>query len=172
MIDEIRRQFDLAWALAEVHLDALVEQDYLWEPAPLCWTVWPDSVGTWRADFSDVEPTPIPVPTIAWLTWHIDFWWSAAIAALAGQQPRPATDVTWAGSGTAAASRLYALADEWRHVLTDRSSEDLSVPATFPWSAVDGRTVADTMLWVTVELTKNIAEIGQLRLLRAAMSAA
>ncbi len=38
----------------------------------------------------------------------------------------------------------------------------------FPWDDDAGRTVADTVLWVTVELTKNIAEIGQLRLLRAA----
>ena len=32
-----------------------------------------------------------------------------------------------------------------------------------------GYTVAHTVLWVNIELTKNVAEIGQLRLLRAAV---
>jgi hypothetical protein len=31
-----------------------------------------------------------------------------------------------------------------------------------------GRFVAHTALWVNIELTKNISEVGQLRLLRAA----
>jgi hypothetical protein len=45
--------------------------------------------------------------------------------------------------------------------------EDLAQASSFPWAADAGRTIAHTALWVNVELTKNIAEIGQLRLLRA-----
>ena len=41
-------------------------------------------------------------------------------------------------------------------------------PSTALKLAYAGLAVADTVLWVTVELTKNAAEIGQLRLLRAA----
>jgi hypothetical protein len=63
-----------------LHLSALAEDDFLWQPAPLCWTVRPDPSGIWRPDWADT----------------------------------------------------------------------------------------DTVLWVAVELTKNVAEIGQLRLLRAA----
>jgi len=36
------------------------------------------------------------------------------------------------------------------------------------WRVGADRTVAHTALWVNLELTKNIAEIGQLRLSRAA----
>ena len=169
MIDEIRRQFDIAWALAELHLDALCEPDFLWEPTVLCWTVRRDDAGTWHADFADVEPDPAPVPTIAWLTWHIDFWWSAAIAAVNGQELPSPEAVTWPGSGEAAVARIRELADDWRDTLPRL---DLTQAAMFPWAADAERTVADTALWVTVELTKNAAEIGQLRLLRAAMSAA
>ncbi|PRC41968.1 DinB family protein [Mycobacterium sp. ITM-2017-0098] len=170
MIDAMRRQFDLAWALTDLHLAELGEVDMFWEPAAVCWTVRRDDAGQWRADFADVEPDPVPVPTIAWLTWHIDFWWSAAIDAVAGRVPRGAADVTWAGSGSAAVARLRDLADEWRKLLATMSSVTLAEPVAFPWGAEDGRTVADTVLWVTVELTKNSAEIGQLRLLRAARS--
>lgn len=168
MIDEARRQFDLAWALTELHLGALTEEDFMWEPAELCWTVRRDDAGRWHADFADVEPDPVPVPTIAWLTWHIDYWWSAAIATLEGRVAPVATDVGWAGTGKDAVARLRALAEQWRHVLADLTAALLTEPAVFPWGAGQGRSVADTVLWVNVELTKNAAEIGQLRLLRAA----
>lgn len=165
MIDEVRRQFDVAWALTEFHLAALVEADFGWEPADLCWTVRCDASGRWRADFAEIEPDPVPVPTIAWLTWHIDFWWSAAIASLAGRTPAAPADVSWPGSGDAAVARIRDLAEQWRNTLPQLN---FGAPAVFPWGEDAGRTVADTALWVTVELTKNAAEIGQLRLLRAA----
>lgn len=165
MIDEIRSQFDLAWALADLHLAALVEDDFLWEPAPLCWTVRPDASRVWRPDWADVEPDPVPMPTIGWLSWHIDWWWSTAMDHMLGTTPRERTDVHWAGNGAAAVARLQDLATLWSEVL---ATVDLQKPSAFPWSANAGRTVADTALWVNVELTKNIAEIGQLRLLRAA----
>ena len=165
MIDEVRRQFDVAWALTELHLAALVEDDFLWEPADLCWTVRRDTSGSWRADFAEVEPDPVPVPTIGWLTWHVDFWWSAAIAAREGQPVPDPASITWPGNGAAAVARIRELAQHWRNTL---SQSDFTAAAAFPWGADAGRTVADTVLWVTVELTKNAAEIGQLRLLRAA----
>jgi hypothetical protein len=158
-------QFDLAWALADLHLSALVEEDFLWEPAPLCWTVRPDAAGLWRPDWADIEPDPIPVPTIGWLTWHIDWWWSVAIDHLTGATPRDRVNVSWPGKGAAAVSRLRELAAQWRELL---AGADLAGPSSFPWGADAERTVAHAALWVNVELTKNISEIGQLRLIRAA----
>ncbi len=165
MTDDILSQFDLVWALAELHLSALVEDDVLWEPASLCWTVRPDGSGVWRPDWADVEPDPLPVPTIGWLAWHIDWWWSTAMDHLTAATPRGRTDVMWRGSGTAAVSRLRDLATHWREILT---TADLQRASPFPWGPDAGRTIAHTALWVNIELTKNIAEIGQLRLLRAA----
>jgi hypothetical protein len=166
MTDDLLWQFDLAWALADLHLSALVDDDVLWEPALLCWTVRPDADGVWRPDWADYEPDPLPVPTIGWLTWHIDWWWSVTIDHLRSASPRDRTDVTWPGSGAAAVARLRELSESWRDVLAH--ADDLGAPSSFPWGADAGRTVAHTVLWVNVELTKNISEIGQLRLLRAA----
>jgi DinB superfamily len=165
MTDEILWQFDLTWALTDLHLSALVDDDFLWQPAPLCWTVRPDASGVWRPDWADTEPDPLPVPTIGWLTWHIDWWWTVAIDHLTGANPRDRTDITWPGDGAAAVSRLRELARRWRELL---AGADLDRPSSFPWGADAGRTVAHTALWVNVELTKNISEIGQLRLIRAA----
>lgn len=179
MTEELLWQFDLAWALADLHLSALVEGDVLWEAAPLCWTVRPDASGVWRPDWADVEPDPLPVPTIGWLTWHIDCppqaggapRWRTAIDHLSGATPRARTDVNWPGSGAAAVARLRDLAGRWRELLESLTTADLAQPSAFPWEADAGRTAQHTALWVNVELTKNIAEIGQLRLLRSAHDA-
>jgi hypothetical protein len=166
--EDLLWQFDLAWALADLHLSALVEVDFLWAPAPLCWTVRPDASGMWRPDWADVEPDPLPVPTIGWLTWHISWWWSTAIDHLTGTTPRQRADITWPGTGAAAVAELRALAARWRALVASLSADDLVRESAYPWGPDTDHTVTHTALWVNVELTKNISEIGQLRLLRAA----
>lgn len=168
MTDDIVWQFDLAWALADIHLSALTDDDFLWKPAPLTWTVRLDDAGTWRPDWADSEPDPIPVPTIGWLTWHIMWWWSAALDHLADRPPTDRTDVAWPGNGADAVARLRELAARWREAVAGLTPDRLAARSTFPWSADANRTISHTALWVNVELTKNIAEIGQLRLIRAA----
>ena len=168
MIAEARRQFELAWSLTELHLAALVDEDFFWEPTTLCWTVRHDDAGGWQPDWADAEPDPVPVPTIAWLTWHIDYWWTMTIDSLTGISSRDRSEVIWPGNGAAAVSRIRALAEHWRNLLADMTDQDLAAAAAYPWGADAERTVADTVLWVTVELTKNVAELGQLRLIRAA----
>ncbi|KUI40261.1 DinB family protein [Mycobacterium sp. GA-2829] len=159
-------QFDLAWALADLHLSALSADDFLWEPADVVWTVRPDASGRWWPDWSDEEPDPIPVPTIGWLTWHIIWWWSVTLAHLDGEAVPDRTEVSWPG-GAAAVQRIRELAAGWRAALRRLDAADLEAAAEFPWGPDSGHTVADAVLWLHVELTKNVAEIGQLRLLHA-----
>lgn len=166
--DLLRDQFDLCWALLDYHLDQLVPDDLLWEPADLCWTVRPDGAGGWVPDWSDAEPDPIPVPTVAWVSWHLGWWWSVTLDHLAGRAPRERAEIGWPGSADGTVAWLRGMHDEWTAVLADA---DLDVPAPFPWPPGSDRTVADTVAWVNVELTKNAAEIGQLRLIRRARRA-
>ncbi len=168
MIAQLRRQFDLAWALADLHLSALTDEDQLWEPGPLVWTVHEDPSGRWWPDFAEIEPDPIPVPTIGWLTWHMIFWWSTALAHVDGQTPPAPTDIDWPGP-SGAVQRIRILSARWSGLLDSLTDTDLAVPATFPWGPDSGRSLADTVLWLNVELTKNASEIGQLRLQRAAL---
>lgn len=163
--DLLTWQFELTWALARYHLDVLTEDDVLWEPAGLVWTVHRGADGRWRPDWAEVEPDPIPVPTIAWLTWHIDWWWSTALAHLRGETPPEREDVYWAGSGAAAVARLDALRDAWVAALAEA---DPDRPSAYPWPADAGLTGTHLAGWVNAELMKNVAEIGQLRLLRTA----
>ncbi|RKR92150.1 DinB family protein [Micromonospora pisi] len=164
----LRWQFDLTWSLLDYHLDRLESTDLLWEPAELCWTVRPDATGVWVPDWSESEPDPIPVPTIAWITWHLGWWWSVTLDHVEGRAPRDRTDVGWPGDLDGTITWLRGLRTSWVAVLDRLGDEDLDRPATFPWQAEDGHPVARMVAWVNAELMKNSAEIGQLRLLRAA----
>lgn len=166
--DLLRWQFDLTWSLAGIHLDALTPEDFLWEPAELTWTVHPDSEGVWRPDWADTEPDPVPVPTIAWLTWHIGWWWGSAIDHAEGLTPPAREDVHWPGDGAAAIACLRDLHTEWVRVLDGLAETDLDRPSAYPWPADAGLTIAHLAGWVNAELMKNVTEIGHLRMLRAA----
>ncbi len=166
--DLLRRQFDLTWALFEYHLDRLEPEDFLWKPASHCWTVRRTPDGTWLPDWADTEPDPVPVPTIAWLSWHIGWWWGVTLDHVEGRPPRARTDVTWPGAGKPTVQWLRDLRTAWLTALTRLTDTDLSATAPFPWQDDPEHTVADMLAWANAELMKNAAEIGQLRLLRAA----
>ena len=159
----LRWQFDLTWSLFEYHLAELKAGDFLWEPSDLCWTVRQDDDGVWRPDWADTEPDPIPVPTIAWVTWHIGWWWSVTMDHLSRRTPREREEITWPGDGESAVEWLRGLREEWLAVLPDA---DLDAASAHPWGSEAGLTVAHTIAWVNSELMKNVSEIGQLRLLR------
>lgn len=82
--------------------------------------------------------------------------------------PRERVDIRWPGDGEAAIGWLRGLREDWLAVLERLTDDDLDVTAAFPWQDNPELTVAHMVGWVNAELMKNTAEIGQLRLLRAA----
>ncbi|MQS05880.1 DinB family protein [Streptomyces alkaliphilus] len=166
-IDPFRRQYELVRALFEYHLERVEPGDLRWEPAPVCWTVRRTPEGAWVPDWSDTEPDPVPAPTIAWLGWHVGWWWGVTVDHLRGRPPRAREEITWPGD-EGAVEWLRGLCAQWSAVLDDLEGTDLDAEAPFPWPEGSGFTVLDTVAWVNAELMKNVAEIGQLRLLRAA----
>jgi DinB superfamily len=166
--DLLRWQFDLTWSLLKLHLEQLTPDDFLWEPMAHCWTVHRGVDGEWVPDWQEPEPEPAPIPTIAWVTWHIGWWWTVTMDHAQGRSPRDRSEVGWPGEGTATIEWLRNLRMDWLAVLDRLTDVDLDVTAPFPWQSESGRTVAHMVGWVNAELMKNTAEIGQLRLLRAA----
>ncbi|MET8824512.1 DinB family protein [Streptomyces sp. NPDC004610] len=169
----LRGQTELTWALGEYHLERLRPGDLLWEPAPLCWTLRPDGEGGWVPDWADTEPDPVPVPTLGWVSWHLGWWLGVATDHVHGRTPRERADVHWPGDDPAAvAAWLRALRDDWLTGVDALTDADLDRPCAFPWGDTGedptGRTLAHTLAWANAELMKNVAEIGQLRLLRTA----
>ncbi len=169
-LDLLRWQFDLTWALGEVHLVELTPDDLRWEPAALCWTMRRGGDGAWVADWAETEPDPIPVPTMAWLSWHIGWWWGTVADHLLGRSVRERESVRWPGPDGAVAW-LTAQRDEWLTVLDALTEDRLDEPSSFPWPEEAGFTVGHQVAWVNAELMKNLAEVGQQRLARAALRA-
>jgi DinB superfamily len=62
---------DYVWSRIRKNLDGLTTAEYLWEPAPGCWSVRPGRDGGWLAERPAIEPSPPPVTTIAWRLWHL-----------------------------------------------------------------------------------------------------
>ncbi|MEV3874949.1 DinB family protein [Streptomyces sp. NPDC049906] len=165
----LRWQSDLTWSLFEYHLDRLEEADFLAEPAAShVWTVRPAPDGTWVPDWADVEPDPVPVPTIGWLSWHLGWWWSTALDQVRGRVPRERTEVTWPGDGASTVAWLRGLHTEWNAALDALTDADLDVevPGLSPEGPPCPR--AQLLAWANAELMKNVAEIGRARLVRAA----
>ena len=152
------KQLDLVWLFAEQHvLPRIDEAAVHWEPSSNC-------VGIRRvdghlvADWPDETAEALPEPTIAWLLWHIEWWWSNTIAACRGGGPTGPDTYEWSGS----TKHIGELRTEWSALL---SSTDVE-------TTISGLMPHDTPLWevagwVNFELTKNISEIGQLLTRRA-----
>ena len=160
------RQLDTAWKLAGYHLDGLTTDECLWRPADRGPHVHQSPDGKWRADWPTRESYDIGPPSIAWLTWHVGFWWSMVLDHSFGGATLTRENIMWPGSADDVRAWLGRLRGEWRAVLEQVDSDDLRSTRRTRWPFQD-RPFGDIIAWVNVELTKNAAEIGYARFLYA-----
>lgn len=66
---DFTESLEFVWDRVRSRLDDLGDDEYLWEPVAGCWSVRPGTPPT--VDRVVPDPTPAPVTTIAWRTWHI-----------------------------------------------------------------------------------------------------
>lgn len=155
-----RWQFGMAWRLAdEFHLPRLTDAMCLWRPHPESWTVHRAPDGRWLPDWSDEDPLEPAPPSIAWLTWHLIWWWSDALTVLRGGQPAERREVSWPGSAASAGIEIRRIASEWCDAIDQLSSDETQAPTSFPWP--EPRPLVYTIAWVNMELMKNVAEVGE-----------
>jgi hypothetical protein len=170
MVDEARgyliRQFDTAWKLTTFHLNGLTTEECLWRPAREGLHVHQDSGGRWRADWPTHEGYDLGPPSIAWLTWHLGFWWSMVLDHSFSDGTLSRESIMWPGNSGDVREWLGRLQAEWRVVLERLTDEDLRSAQRTRWPFRD-RPFGDVVAWVNVELTKNAAEIGYARFLHA-----
>lgn len=153
-------QFQMAWALASHHLEGLTTEECLWRPAPRGLHLDSNGVGEWPAH----EGYDLGPPSIAWITWHMCFWWRKALEHLRGQTSLAFSSVTWPGTATLVRAELMSLCDEWRTTVLARG--DLGAPQPASWPLLDA-SGAEIAAWLNLELMKNAAEIGLVRFLYA-----
>jgi len=160
------RQFETAWKLASYHLDGLTTEECLWRPRPQGLHVQQDAQGRWRAGWPDREGYDIGPPNIAWITWHMVFWWTSVLDHSYGSGKVTRQDIDWPGSAEAVRARLTELQSQWRVALEKLTDHDLRSTERTRWPFKD-RPFGDVVAWLNVELTKNASEIGYARFLYA-----
>jgi hypothetical protein len=159
-------QLDIAWRLLEYHLADLTDDECLWQPAERGLHVRRKG-GEWRADWPETEVYAGGPPTIAWITWHVGFWWSMATNHSFGERTLRREDVTWPGSTQATRAWLKSLRDQWSAHVAKLTDEEVASPSRTRWPFAD-RPFSDVMAWLNLELMKNAAELGYCRFLYGA----
>lgn len=162
------RQFDLAWKLLAHHLDGLSTAECLRRPAERGLHVHQLADGTWMADWPEHEGYSLGPSSIAWLTWHVCFWWTMVVEHNNGPSTLTRHDIPWPGSAEAVTQRIGELHERWRHHLETLTDADLASAAQTRWPFTN-RPFGDVVAWLNVELAKNAAEIGFVRFLHAAV---
>lgn len=166
--DALLRQFDIAWAITEYHLNGLDTEECLWRPAAKGLHVHQHD-GGWRADWPAHEGYDLGPSSIAWLTWHMIYWWSSVIDHSFGRGTLAREDVSWPGSADAVKARIVELHLEWRKHMALMDDDQLRRTERTRWPFRD-RPFTDVVSWLNVELTKNAAELGYARFLYAVRS--
>jgi hypothetical protein len=154
----LQRQLNIMWRFATDYVVDRVDRELaLWEPSTHVCTVHETAEG-WTADWPDEDKTPVPDATIAWLLWHIEWWWGDTVALVSGEQGVEPPGHRWSG-GT---DGIVAAKKTWDAVL---AQADLD--ALIAWHLPEPQPLWFIAAWVNTELTKNLAEINQLRALRS-----
>ena len=52
-------------------LEALTEEEFLWQPIPGAWTIYEVRPGHWTYHYEIPDPVPAPITTIAWQVVHL-----------------------------------------------------------------------------------------------------
>ena len=167
--DTLLRQFDTAWKLMSYHLNGLTTDECFWRPAHKGPHVTNEADGVWRADWPEHEGYDLGPPSIAWLTWHIIFWWSMTLDHSFAEAQLTREAVTWPGDAEGARKTIVALQERWLSALATLNDAEFVSAARTRWPYKD-RPFADVVGWLNVELTKNAAEIGYARFLYALRS--
>jgi hypothetical protein len=160
----LARQFDMAWRLTTYHLDSLTTEECLWRPGPRGLHVHRQADGTWRADWPEHEGYDLGPSSIAWLTWHLGFWWAMALDHNFGSATLRREDVAWPGDAAAVRAWMVALQGRWQAVLSASTDAQLAAAERVRWP-FEGRPLGDLFAWANTELTKSAAEIGYARFL-------
>lgn len=163
----LRRQHEIAWQLTRYHLDGLSDEHLRWRPADRGLHVLPTADGAWRPDWPDHEGYDLGPSSIAWILWHMGFWWSMVLDHSFGTRTLTREAVTWPGSASGVQAWIDELHATWSARLAELDDADLAGDALTRWPLKE-RPFGDVVAWVNLELMKNAAELGYARFLYGA----
>jgi hypothetical protein len=154
-------QFQISCQLLEFHLTDLKNEEYLWRPTLNGLHVSHES-GVWRVDWPESEAYDLGPASIAWLTWHITFWWSMVLDHSFGKRTLTRKDVSCLGNIKETRERIDHLRAEWETALAELSDDELLSNERTRWPFMD-KPFHMLVAWLNLELMKNASEIGYCR---------
>lgn len=163
--ENILFQLDMCWQLYLYHTKNLEEKEALWSFSPTALQVRKQDDG-WLIDWPESEGYEIGPSSIAWIMWHIIYWWTTALDCNFGDGTLNKEDIPWPGNVEKAKETIKLLHDKWVSKLSKLSDEEYLLKQYAKWPLKD-RNFADIALWLNGELMKNAAEIGYGRFLYA-----
>ncbi|QDE66984.1 MULTISPECIES: DinB family protein [Myxococcus] len=164
--DTLLGQLDIAWALTLYHLDGLTTEDCLRRPASVGLHVQQGPDGKWHAEWPEHEGYDLGPASVAWLTWHLGFWWSMVHNHSFGDATLTREQVEWPGTADAVRDLISRRYTEWRAAIEQLSDDDLRSTERTRWP-LQGKPFGDIVAWASLELMKNAAEIGYARFVLA-----
>ena len=162
----LSRQFETVWRLTDLHLNDLSTEECLWRPAQVGLHVYQGTDDSWYADWTEHETYELGPSSIAWLTWHLGFWWSMVINHSFGNATLQREDIFWPGDADSVRHWILQLHSQWVQILQEIHDDELQSFARTRWPYTE-RPFGDVIAWVNIELMKNAAEIGYVRFLYA-----
>ncbi|MFK5689528.1 DinB family protein [Ornithinimicrobium sp. LYQ92] len=157
----LQRQLDIEWRFAtEFVLGQIDEDTALWSPAGAATYSVHRTDDGWSADWPDEGNDPPMVPTMGWILWHVEWWWTDTLLLVHGHGRVAPQDHVWSGT----TDEIVRLKEKWDRVLADDDLERL-----VQWAMPDPQPLGLIASWLNFELAKNLAEINQLKMLRAAL---
>jgi hypothetical protein len=154
---------DNAWAPVAAGVATLTDAAYWWQPVPDCWTV-SEVDGAWLADWSDPDPDPAPLTTIAWRCWHIavDCLDSYSVP-LFGRGGTGHSGRSWVGSAAEAGDLLVRAWEVFRTGVGGWDDAELLRPLGPAWGSFAEHGRVDLALHAAREVVHHGAEISLLR---------
>ena len=166
-------QLEFYW---DVHLrprlDALTDEEYLWEPVSECWSVRRGDDGNWAMDWAWPEPSPAPITTIAWRMMHIAVTGLAnRAAAFFGEDPFPDVDMndpkrnpaSVPGTAAEAVAYLDKAYATWLAGISALDEQDMAKPLGPKGGEYADDTMAGLIVHINREVMHHGGEIGVLR---------
>lgn len=160
--DNIQFQFSISRQLLEYHLSSLEQKEYMWQPLNSSLYI-KKADGIWYAELPETESYGIGPPSIAWILWHITFWWEMVFNHSFGEGDLTKDDVEATADAEKIKAHLYELADGWEKKLSQLTEEEWTSRqhSSFPFNnEVEFHKLAS---WLNLELMKNASEIGYAR---------
>jgi hypothetical protein len=154
---------DDAWQRLHKRIAGLGPDEYGWEPVDSCWAVR-QVEGRWLADWSDPDPDPAPVTTIAWRMWHIGADCLAHyVSPSLGEWPLPVRDREWFGDPEPALAAMRTGFETFRSRIAGLGADGLWQQLGPAWGPYAESTWADLVVHALDELAHHGAEIALLR---------